>query len=100
MRENTWLSRLFGKQNLIGALPGAIFLALGFLLPLLWWPTSRVGLALLLYFPLLCLTIWSVLYLVAIQRPTVTFFVKTTLVLIGLFAAFLIYILRYRAVCL
>jgi hypothetical protein len=94
------LWRLFENQNRIMALPGAIFLALGFLLPLLWWPTSRVGLAFLLYLPLLCITIWSALYLGAIQRSTITFFVKSTLVLTGLFAAFLIYVLCYRAVCL
>ena len=94
------MARVFKKKNFLKALPGMVFLAFGFLLPLLWWPTKRVGLALLLYCPGLLVVAYATCYLSAIQRSELSFFLKAAVVLSGVFAAFLLYVFLYRAVCL
>jgi len=94
------MMRILTKKNVSKALPSIVALGLGFLLPLLWWPTNKIGVALGLFLPFLLTLAYGVCYLSAIQRRDVYFFLTTVGVLCGIFVAFMVFVLVYRAVCL
>jgi len=94
------MTRIFSKKNFLKSLPAIAILAVGLLLPLIWWPTEKVVLALLLYCPFLLVLIYAGCYLSAYKRPELSVFLRAAAVLFGLFVAFLLYVILYRALCL
>jgi hypothetical protein len=94
------VNRILTKKSFRKALPPIGFFAVMFLLPFLWWPTQKVGLALILYVPLLLMNVFAMWYLSAMERPQLSFLLKAAGVLCILFGAFLLYTFIYRKVCL
>ena len=90
-------TRLINKRDLLKAFPGTFILALGFLMPFVWWPTERVTLALLLYAPLLVILLAGGCFLSSLEKTAPSYFLKGTATIIGVFISFVIFVVAYRA---
>ena len=98
----TALPSLLTRKTVLKALPGVLFLSLGFAVTFFVWPTKRTSLAILLYLPLPLLTLLVGCYLVQLrERENDKFwFLKGATVLFGIWLAFVVYALSYRRFCM
>jgi len=85
-------------RTLLRLTPVALFIAIVFLLPFLWWPPIRSDMARVIYFSFVIVSICAVYFITPRGNEAASF--RAFILPPVLFAVFLLYVILYRTMCL